>query len=345
MSVVKFCFLLLLFSSAQLSFAFNQGLNPFPEEADFLNIPHDFVLTNVISDTEIEITPADQKNYALANDLLVIISHETGLTLGYATVKKIGEKTWIATVKMHSKEGLVRIGNFLQKVDLTNYHTKMPGRFDLVRKDQKDIASKFKHLVYLDYQLGQAAATLDKHEHMLGLTTYAYGITNSLQVDTTTLFNFVKIPNAGVKLNVLAGEDFRVSLYTKYYRYLKYDNQNAFDFEAIVDKTANTNMMTFTKVSHKVRRPEGSGILTPNIYSKQSNTEIQTIYGYILNNWNRILLGPKYNFEQKTLGGAAIYTVIYNHFHWSFALQTSNLSKLQLGNNGYDYYLDFYWRF
>ncbi len=344
MSVNKFL-ALGFFLYSTLGFSFNQGLNPFPGQTDFLKVPHDFVVKHIISDTEIEILPEYPSNYALANDLLVIISHETGVTIGYATVKKMGEKTWTATVKAHSKEALVRPGNFLQKVDLTNYHTNMPGRFDLVRKDQKDIAAKFKHLVYLDYQLGQAAATLDKHENLAGLTTYAYGVTNNFQLDSTTLLNFAKIFNVGAKLNVLSGEDYRVSLYSKYYRYFKYQNQSAYDFEAIIDKTSNTNMMTFTKVSHKVRRPEGSGILTPNIYTKSSNTEVQTIYGYILNNWNRVLLGPKYNIEQKTLGGAAIYTVIYNHFHWSFALQTSNLSKLRLGKDGYDYYLDFYWRF
>ena len=306
---------------------------------------YDFDLTKIISDKEIEIVPRDPTNHALVKDLLVIISHETGDVLGYATVTNSKNRAWVATVKMHSNGAMVRVGNYLKKVDLTDHHTEMPGRFDLVRKDQKNISAKFKPLVYLDYQLGQAAATLDEKENLAGLTIYAYGITNHLQIDTTTILDVVKIPNVGIKGNFLRGEDFSVSAYAKYYRYLKYDNRSAFDFELIIDKASNSNMMTFTKLSHKVRRPQGSGILTPNIYTEHSSTEVQTIYGYIFSSWNRLLLGPKYNFEERTVGGAAIYTLFYKHMHWSFALQTPNISNLRLGTESYNYYLDFYWRF
>jgi len=308
------------------------------------NFSHDFILTKFLSDTEIEIMPIDPLNGALLGDLLVILSHESKEAIGYAAVKKIESQKWIATVKMHSKEALVRPGNFLQKVDLTNYHTKIPARFDLVRKNQKEVASKFKPLVFLDYQLGQAAATLDKKESLLGPSIYAYGINNNFQTDSTLLLNLVGIPNIGLKYTVLTGEDYRLSLYTKYYHYLE-RNKNSYDFEALLDKTANTHMITFTKVTHKVKRPDRKAVLTSRIYDEGANTEIQTIYGYILGNWNRLLLGPKYNFEQKILGGAAIYTAIYNHFHWSITLQTVNLSKIKLGKEAYNYYADFYWRF
>lgn len=307
-------------------------------------VPYDFTLTRFVSDTEIEIKPLDPTNYALVDDLLLIQSHETGETIGYATVKRTSSNFWIAEVKMHSKEALVRPGNHLIKVNLENYLTQLPGRFDLVRKDQRFIAARFKPLILLDYQLGQTAATLDKGEHLLGPSLYAYGITDHLQVDNTVFLDVAGVANAGIKYTVLSGEDYRVSVYTKAYHYFS-KNKNAFDFEAQLDKTANTNMMTFTKVAHRLARPDRTAILTSKFKEEKANTEIQTIYGYILNNWHRVLLGPKYNFEQKVLGGSVTVIVAYNHFHWSLTLQTANLSNLTWGKDGYSPSADFYWRF
>ena len=68
-------------------------------------------------------------------------------------------------------------------------------------------------------------------------------------------------------------------------------------------------------------------------------------YGYVADNWNRIIFGPKVDFEKKKVGGSVGYYVIDKEFHMLIGASANDFSEAKLGREGYIFNLDFWWRF
>jgi hypothetical protein len=78
-------------------------------------------------------------------------------------------------------------------------------------------------------------------------------------------------------------------------------------------------------------------------------SSFQSGYEFVLGNWDRVLLGPSYNFENKTLGGYLTYLKIWDRFHLGASLTTTDITEFTLfpqdGGDGYYLSVDAYWRF
>jgi hypothetical protein len=75
-------------------------------------------------------------------------------------------------------------------------------------------------------------------------------------------------------------------------------------------------------------------------------SSLQTGYEFILGSWNRVLLGPSYNFETKALGGYLTYLKIWDRFHFSLSVNSTNVSSFKFSPvDGYYFLFDMYWRF
>ena len=63
-------------------------------------------------------------------------------------------------------------------------------------------------------------------------------------------------------------------------------------------------------------------------------------------NWDRVLFGPNYNFDLKTVGGYLGYIAIWDTFHLETTLATTNISSGRLdASNGYYLSADMFWRY
>ncbi|MNL36695.1 hypothetical protein D3C87_1587930 [compost metagenome] len=75
-------------------------------------------------------------------------------------------------------------------------------------------------------------------------------------------------------------------------------------------------------------------------------SSFQTGYEFILGNWDRVLVGPSYNFEKQAVGGYLSYLKIWDRFHLGVSLNSTNITELKYSTSD-GYYLagDAYWRF
>ena len=95
---------------------------------------HEFVVTDIVSDQTLQIQRLDPQIVISPGDILAIYSHQTNLVLGYAKVESITDSSdlFIAVIETHNKNGLIRIENYLRKLDLTRGDNNIPARYDLI---------------------------------------------------------------------------------------------------------------------------------------------------------------------------------------------------------------------
>ncbi len=67
-----------------------------------------------------------------------------------------------------------------------------------------------------------------------------------------------------------------------------------------------------------------SGMLTIRQCTKQYQVSVS-----ILQDWNRVLLGPSYNFEKKALGGFVSYIWVINRVHTQISVNSADITLLK----------------
>ena len=80
-------------------------------------------------------------------------------------------------------------------------------------------------------------------------------------------------------------------------------------------------------------------------YLNELNVELSYSYGYIFDNWNRLIFGPKVDINKKKVGGVIGYYYIDKEFHSMFGVSSNDFSEFNVGKQGYLLNLDFWWRF
>lgn len=121
----------------------------------------EFVITDIMNDDVIKVQKLDMEIEVTAGDILLVYSHTSKSILGYARVEVIDpdQEFFTATIKTHNESGLIRPENYLKKVDLTKTNNRdMPARFDLLYKENRKAAAKYRPLVYTGLAQGFTAA-------------------------------------------------------------------------------------------------------------------------------------------------------------------------------------------
>ena len=294
----------------------------------------------VVSDFQIKIQCTDPKLAPFPGSRVVISGMEEGKSkvLGYALVDDQG----LARIQVHSTSGLIRPGQEITPLDLTQYQPTFQGRTDLLFRDHKDISSRYRPMVYLGYLLGQTAANLVQDEHLVSLTHYAYGIHNKLQLGTTPLLYTTGAPNFEAKFNFFENEDASLSVATG----VLYNFQShtfSGNTSLYWDSYSNGRFTTYSRLTFDSQRFFNTP-LTPQNYTSRINTEFQSVQSILLNNWDRVILGPKYNFTDKTIGGQFAYCWIADRFHFLVGLRFEDLLDLSFGKGHTAVSMDFWWR-
>jgi hypothetical protein len=76
------------------------------------------------------------------------------------------------------------------------------------------------------------------------------------------------------------------------------------------------------------------------------SSSIQTGYEFVLKSWDRVLIGPNYNFENKTIGGYLSYVALWDRFNMHVSLNTVDIRADRWSyKDGYNLFLDLYWRY
>jgi hypothetical protein len=307
----------------------------------------EFVITEILNDNVIKVERLDPNIDVAPGDLLLIYSHLSNSILGYARVEvtNLEPDFFTATIQTHNKSGLIRPENFLKKVDLTKVNNaEMPARFDLLYKDNRKAAAKYRPLVYTGLAQGFTAANLTKHEWLLGPSIAGYGITSRWQVNTNLISTMFKIFNVSFKNTIFSNDDYEIAVENGF-QYYNEKAKGSYQFIGYLDMVSNSNFNSYIKLRVFTQKPQDEYLYNSEEYLNNLNLEVTLSYGYLFNNWNRLLFGPKIDVNKKKVGGVIGYYIIDKEFHTMIGASSNDFSKFKVGKEGYLFNLDFWWRF
>ncbi len=238
---------------------------------------------------------------------------------------------------------MVLTGDFvypLEKESIEKY--KVPGFLSLTLNGDRHLPAKYKELPYYGVFTSDGHA-LDKKEWLMGLVQFQYGITNNLTVKSSNALSIDGYINLGAKYQIIRNQHAKFSLNS-----LGAHNTEQKDwiFQAGGTLTLPTNSKYQTHFVFNLmfdkQEKKGSNTEDFNLFK---DSEIRNIYEYITDSWNRILLGPTYNFTLQTVGGTLSYMWVWDSFHMSLGIGTRDFTELRFGTDGYYPQFDLFWRF
>ena len=306
----------------------------------------EFVVTDIVSDRTIQIQQLDPQIIVNPGDLFVIYSHETKQVLGYARVYSITDNSnlFIAVIETHNKSGLIRVENYLKKLDLTKADNDFPARYDLSYKDESKVAAKYRPLVYAGLVQGMTAANLTKKEFLIGPSIFSYGLTSGIQLNTSLVSAMFGVANLSVKNKIVDNDDFEISVDNGFQYYYK-TRKGSYQFNGYLDMASVSNFKSYAKLKIFTQKPQDDSLSNNEEYLYDLNVEFQLSYGYMFNNWNQLIFGPKIDVNKKRIGGNVGYYIIDKNFNSMFGVSSNDFSEFRLGKQSYLINLDFWWRF
>jgi hypothetical protein len=305
-----------------------------------------FVITSILTDENINVQRLDKNISVKFGDLLAIYSHETNTVLGYAKVLSVADESdlIVARVETHDKNGLIRIENYLKKIDLQSAKTDIPARFDLTIKTDQSVAAKYRPLVYTGLVNGMTASNLIKGEVLAGPSILGYGLNSSFQVSTNLISSMFKIMNGSIKTKLYDQEDITFSIENTF-QYFTVKRRGSYSFSAYLDTTSNSSFKSYGKMKVFTTKPEDQYLYNSDEYAKDLNVELQLSYGYMLSNWRQIIVGPKVDVNKRRVGGSIGYYVVDKNVNMMFGVSSNDFSEFVLGKQGYLLNFDLWWRF
>ena len=307
----------------------------------------EFVITAILNDDVIKVQKLDSNIDVTTGDILLIYSHTSKSILGYARVETVNPEDdfLTATVQTHNKSGMIRVENFLRRVDLTNTKNRdMPARFDLLYKENRKAAAKYRPLVYAGLAQGFTASNLIKKEWLAGPSILGYGLTSRNQVNTNLISSMFKILNVSLKTTIFSNDDYELSMENGF-QYFHENTKGSYTFTGYLDMISNANFNSYVKLRVFTQKPQDEYLYNSGEYKNDLNLELSLAYGYLFNNWNRLIFGPKVDVNKQKVGGTVGYYIIDREFHTMIGVSTNDFSEFKIGREGYLLNLDFWWRF
>lgn len=270
--------------------------------------------------------------------------------IGFVEVTGIENKqdgTYEVTCELlrQSRTNFIQVGDQLVHLDLSSGNDKYKGTTDLIIKaSDRNISAKYRPLFTQGVSVGETAETLWEDEYLV--TWYGqvhYGLRRWLTVSTVLPANFLGAPNATAKAQL----------------YRSYSNVVAMgmNLTKIPNETRSTVNLNFHWDSVSSESVISHTLLSVALFSFEQAEEstaikslgtssLQTGYEFILSHWDRVLVGPSYNFEKKSVGGYLSYLKIWDKFHLSFSVNATDVATFQYSPvDGYFLLFDAYWRF
>lgn len=307
----------------------------------------EFVVTDVLSDDVIKVQKLDTNIQVETGDLLLIYSHTSKNILGYARVEvvEIEPGQFTATIQTHNKSGIIRPENYLRKIDITKTKNEdMPASFDLLYRENRKAAAKYRPLVYTGLAQGFTASNLIKKEFLAGPSILGYGITSGWQVSTNLVSTIFKIANVSFKNTLFRNDDYEIAVENGF-QYFHEKTKGSYQLTTYLDSVSNSNFNSYVKLRMFTHKPQDEYLYNSGEYQKSFNLELTLSYGYLFSNWNRLLFGPKIDVNKKKVGGNIGYYIIDREFHTMIGVSSNDFSQFKVGKEGYLFNLDFWWRF
>lgn len=307
---------------------------------------------------------SSQKIILAANERLIegeklaLISKDLdGVVYGYLRVDEpIGKLSsglgglnlrYEATLATLLIEQMVQIGDRIVRLDLSTETNNYPGQTQLlVRKggNKESISSKYRPLVTQGFSIGETAETLWQDEFFVNyLGQIQYGLYPWMSLGTIVPANAVSATNAQMKFRFYQSSGASLAFGLNYTR-IPETGESTVNTTFFWDSMSNSNLIAHNYITVAVvsfKNAQDAVAL-----KAVGTSSLQTGYEFILSNWNRILVGPNYNFENKKVGGYISFIKIWDRFHLQASINTTNIESMKISaKDGYYPFVDIYWRY
>lgn len=236
-------------------------------------------------------------------------------------------------------------GHFLQPLTLVGENPNYKGSTQLMIRSTNDpISSRYKPLFTQGVLVGDTAATLDRDEFLISyLGQIYYGIFPRFTIGTAAPVNAAGGLNLSAKYRLYAAKDNTLSTLLSFTR-VPDSTQSNLNLTFLWDSFSNDTMITHNFLSLAVLAYDKAAETTA--IKSFGSSSIQTGYEFILQDWDRILVGPNYNFEKKTIGGYLSFVTVWDRFNLHLSMNTIDVRATRWSySEGYYLFLDLYWRY
>ncbi len=284
-------------------------------------------------------------------EILPVISKNAKLgVIGFVevnSIKALQGRKFELRLKLvrQSRRYFIQTGDIIRRMDLTSDNPDYIGTTDLIIHDSEtNVSARYRPLVYQGFTIGDTAQTLYKGEYLFNyFGNLYYGATSWLTVGSVTTANFFGKPNANFKARIYDTDSTTIATGLSYVGFNEH-NQASLNLNLYWDNTSNAAQISHTFVSLGLIEWEKAAEATA-VKSLTSST-FQSGYEYILRDWNRVLIGPSYNFDKKALGGFVSYVWIINRVHTQVSVNSADITHIKLDpTDGYYGFFEVYWRY
>jgi len=287
----------------------------------------------------------------LLHEKLALVSSEPDVGVyGYVQIQKIqstadGRSELEMEIISLSEYRTVQLGDLFVRLNLKSEQEQYWGRTDLlVRESKEPTSARYRPLFTQGLSIGETAETLWKDEFFI--TYYGqiyYGLYDWLSVGTLVPLNAIGSANGALKTRLYESDSNVVSTGLSYTKIPNTDS-SSLNINFMWDSFSNKSLITHNFISLAVVTFKDADEATA--LKSLGSSSLQTGYEFILDDWSRILVGPNFNFEKKSVGGYLSYLKIWDRLHLQFSLNSTNIQSLKLSpNDGYYAFIDAYWRY
>ncbi len=298
-----------------------------------------------------KITAVSERDDWEVGEILSVVSRNAKLgVIGFVEVNSIralSARKFEIRLRLlrQSRKYFIQTGDVIRRMDLTVDNNDYIGTTDLLIKQSSfNVSSKYRPLTYQGIIIGDTAQTLYKKEMLVNyFGNFMYGYNEWLTVGTLIPANVFGKPNGSFKARVHDTEATTLSTGLSFVRITQND-EASLNWNLYWDSTSSEALISHTFVSVGLVKWEKAAEATA--IKALGSSSFQTGYEVILNSWDRLLVGPSYNFEKKALGGYLSYVWIMNRMHVQVSANATDITKLKFSaSDGYYGFFEMYWRF
>jgi hypothetical protein len=208
---------------------------------------------------------------------------------------------------------------------------------------RRNQAQKYLPLFSQGSLIGDTAHSLLKSElHFNTLGSLSFGLTDWLTTSVNLPATALGSPNLRFKSNFYNKGAQSWAFATSVAQERKSD-QRLVNIDLIWDSVLTESLIAHSMLSIAVISfDEASGVAAIRSYGSST---IQTGYEILMNDWNRILVGPTFNVDTQAVGGYLSYLSFYKNLLIQFSITSNNLRVPKFSSEeGYLPYLEFAWR-
>lgn len=263
------------------------------------------------------------------------------------SIETLGDGQYILKARLvrHSKFAMVQLGDVLYKMEFNTFHREYQGTTELLMRNEDPASSaSYKSLIYMGLSAGETAQTLGQNEFLINFFGYLdYGLTANLTLGTLLPANLFSAPNLHAKYRIYQSDSSVTSLGLSYFQSPE-TSSGSINMSLYWDSVSSESVIAHTNLSLALATFDKAKNLTA--LKGAGTSSLQSGYEFIMDNWNRVLVGPSYNFENKSIGGYLSYVWIWDTFHLLSGASTADISNAIYNiEKGYYLNIDMYWRF